>query len=343
MSNGIPHILAHVVEQPWALRPVTLALMRAILVRKHLGQRLTPDEITAAIAPRSVRAAERFYDPGTEEFYAPAYDVEGDFLYRSETSGQQMDRRASVVSILGVLGLISQRSAQVDDISGPGGTSIERLTQRFRAALADQSVKAIVLDVDSPGGGVYGVEELADEISGARGKKPVVAVANSLAASAAYWLASAADELVVTPSGEVGSIGVFAAHEDISKMLEQEGVDITLISAGKFKLEGNPFEPLGEEARDAIQARVDEYYHAFIKSVAQGRGAKAEAVRKGFGQGRVVGAKEAIAQGMADREETLDNTVRRVGGRKSEPQPAAAAVGSITQAEASQRRLRGGI
>lgn len=334
---AIPHIISHVVEQPWALRPVTLALLRAILVRKHFGVKLAPDEIAAAIQPRAARHAERFFDPETDEFYAPTWDSEGDFLgYRSETTGQQMRPKATVVSILGVLGVISQRAAQVDDISGPGGTSIERLTQRFRSALSDQSVRAIVLDVDSPGGGVYGVEELADEIREARGQKPIVAVANSLAASAAYWLASSADEVVVTPSGEVGSVGVYAAHEDLSGLLEQEGVKVTLVHAGKFKVEGNPFEPLAEEARTAIQSRVDDYYSAFTRAVAKGRGVAPEAVRKGFGQGRVVGAKDAISQGMADREDTLDNTVRRVGGRRSAA-PAAASGGSDERQAAAAR------
>lgn len=313
----ISHVLSHVVEQPWALRPVTLALMRSILLRKHLGHRLGPDEIEAITSRRVPRASERYFDPDTDQFYAPRYDGEGDFIgYRSETTGKPMEQRATVISILGVLGVIAQRAAQVDDVSGPGGTSVERLTQRFRAAMADQSVRAVVLDVDSPGGGVYGVEELADEIRAARGQKPIVAVANSLAASAAYWIASAADEVVVTPSGQVGSIGVYAAHEDISKMLEQEGIKETLIFSGKYKVEGNPFEPLTDEARAAIQRDVATYYASFVRAVAKGRNARESAVEKGFGQGRVVGAKEAVEEKMADRVETLDATVRRVGSGK---------------------------
>jgi capsid assembly protease len=330
----ISHVLSHVVEQPWALRPVTLSLMRSILVRKHLGHRLEPADIAAVTAKRTPRASERFFDPNTDQFYAPAWDAEGDFVgYRSETTGKPMEQRATVISILGVLGVIAQRAAQVDDISGPGGTSVERLTQRFRAALADQAVRAIVLDIDSPGGGVYGVEELAEEIRAARGQKPIVAVANSLAASAAYWIASAADEVVVTPSGQVGSIGVYAAHEDISKFLENEGIKETLIFSGKYKVEGNPFEPLTDEARASIQKDVATYYGSFVRAVAKGRGASPAAVEKGFGQGRVVGAKEAVEEKMADRVETLDAAVRRVGSGKkgssraesSDPERSAAA------------------
>lgn len=315
---GIPHILSYVAEQPWALRPVTLALAKAILLRKHLGGRLAPQEIEAAVGPRSERARDRFYDPDSDEFFAPRWDGEGEFLgCRSETTGKPMRRDATVVAVLGVLGLISQRASQIDDISGPGGTSIERLTARFRSALGDPAVKAIVLDVDSPGGGVYGVPELADEIRRSRGQKPIVAVANSLAASAAYWLASAAGELVVTPSGELGSVGVYAAHEDISKMLEGEGVTISLIYEGKYKVEGNPFEPLSEEARVEIQRNVKRYYDMFVRDLAKGRGVPVDAVRKDFGEGRVVGAGDAVERKMADRVDTLDETVRRVGSQRA--------------------------
>lgn len=335
---SIPHVLAHVLEQPWALRPATLAMMRAILVRKHLGHRLSPEEIAAAIEPRSSRADVRLFDIETGEFCTAGPDQ----AYYSETTGRPVQQsKGGVVAVLGVMGVISQRASQVDDISGPGGTSIERLTQRFRSALNDNGVKAIVFDVDSPGGGVYGVQELADEIRAARGQKPMVAVANSLAASAAYWLASAADELVVAPSGEVGSIGVFSAHEDLSGLLEAEGVKVTLVSAGKFKTEGNPFEALGEEARGAIQSRVDDYYNAFVKAVSKGRGVPVESVRKGMGQGRVVGAKQAMAEKMADREGTLDDTVRRLASKR--PEAASAATSTTTEPSRVTVSVGGGV
>ncbi len=330
---GIPLTLAWAAQQPWALRPETLALLKAILVRRHLHGRLSAAEVEEELGsgePKRRIAAERFYEPDSDEFYVPTYEAStGAFLdYFGETSGQAMPKpRRGLVAVLGVYGVISQRQAQVEEVSGPGGTSIERLTQRFRAVRDDASVSSIVFDHDSPGGGVYGVQELADEIRAARGTKPIAAVANSLAASASYWLFSQADkgELTVTPSGEVGSIGVYAAHEDLTKMLDQEGVKVTLVSAGKFKTEGNPFEALGEEARTAIQGRVDDYYAAFVRAVSKGREVAVEDVRKGFGQGRVVGAKEAVDLGMADRVSTLDDTVRRVARGQAVPAPQSAA------------------
>ena len=214
-------------------------------------------------------------------------------------------------------GTIVQRADLFTEMSG--GTSTERLSATFAQAVADPSVGSILLRIDSPGGGVYGVAEMADQIFKARGKKPIVAVADSMAASAAYWIASAADEIVVTPGGEVGSIGVFAAHEDISRHLDAEGVGVTLISAGKYKVEGSPFEPLGEEARAALQSRVNDYYSLFVRAVAKGRGVSVDDVRGGFGEGRVVGAQQAVKLGMADRVDTYDATVARLARGGARP------------------------
>jgi signal peptide peptidase SppA len=219
------------------------------------------------------------------------------------------------VAVLPIYGTITQRGGGgfMDFLMG-SGTSTDKFAALFSQVMADESVKAVVLDVDSPGGSVFGVPELADMIFKARGGKPIIAVANTLAASAAYWLATQADQIVVSPSAEVGSIGVYALHEDISKMAEDMGVKVTLIGAGRYKTEGNEFEPLGEEAQAAIQARVDDYYGMFVKAVARGRGVSESAVRGGFGEGRVVGAVEAVKLNMADRVATLGQTLQRFAG-----------------------------
>src|SRR5574343_196591 len=203
-----------------------------------------------------------------------------------------------------------------------GGTSTERFGEEFDAALNASNVGAIVLDVDSPGGTVSGVPELAAKIRTARGKKPIIAVANTWAASAAYWLASQADELVMTPSGEVGSIGVWSMHVDYSGYQEQEGVKTTLISSGKYKGEANPYEPLGDEARAAMQDSVNRYYGMFVSDVASGRGTSAAVVRNGYGEGRMIGSDRAESMGMVNRGETLDAEITRLGGRLSDRQRA---------------------
>jgi capsid assembly protease len=210
-----------------------------------------------------------------------------------------------------------------------GVTGISRIKAQLREAIANPSVGRIVFDVDSPGGSVEGVAELASEILAARGKKPITAVANGLMASAAYWIGSAADEIIVTPSGMVGSIGVLAVHEEVSGMLAREGVAVTLITAGKYKAEANPYEPLGEEARAAIQHEVDHFYGMFVAAVAKGRGVKPAEVRGGFGEGRVVNAAEAVGLGMADRVATFDDVLNGARGGRGR-----------NRADLSQRRLR---
>jgi signal peptide peptidase SppA len=156
---------------------------------------------------------------------------------------------------------------------------------------------------------------MADEIFASRDAKPIIAQVNALCASAGYWLASACNEIVITQSGEIGSIGVYTIHEEISKLLETEGVKETIISAGKYKVEGNPFEPLGEEAKAAIQMSVDGYYTMFVDAVARYRGVTSQAVRDGFGQGRVARAPDSIGIGLADRVGTLSETLQRFGVR----------------------------
>ena len=308
MEDLLPRLMTFVREQPWALTPEKHVTLVDILRFRNAGGRLNREEIAARIGPRAERPRDQFLDLATDQLYAERFDGEGQSLGFLAASGAPLKPgQAGVIAVISVLGIIAQRASEVDDISGPGATSIEKLTNRFRSARDDASVRATVFDFDSPGGGVYGVQELADEIRAARGTKPMVSVANSLAASAAYWLASAADEVSVVPSGEVGSIGVYGAHEDLSGMLEKEGVKVTLISAGKFKVEGNPFEPLSEDARAYWQARVDEYYDAFAGGVAKSRGMPRSKVEKDFGQGRVVGAKAALEAGMVDRIETLDH------------------------------------
>lgn len=213
------------------------------------------------------------------------------------------------VAVLPLYGPIMHRSSAFTAFFG--GTSVEKWGRAFDELVASERIGAIVLDVDSPGGTVDGVPELAERVRSARGTKPIVAVSNTFMASAAYWIASAADEIVVAPSGEVGSIGIWSMHVDISGWLEKWGEKVTLISTGKYKMEGNPYEPLSEEARAAIQQDVDHYYGLFVDAVAKGRNTTAKAVRDGYGQGRMVTAKAAVEAGLADRVGTLADTIGR--------------------------------
>ncbi|WP_166295316.1 S49 family peptidase [Bradyrhizobium sp. 2S1] len=156
-----------------------------------------------------------------------------------------------------------------------------------------------------------GTVEAATAVAAAAAKKPVVAIANTLAASAAYWIASQAGELVMTPSADVGSIGAMIMHQDISGWLDQVGIKMTIVRSEQSpnKNEAHPFAPLSDEARAYLQGRANEAGADFVKAVASGRRVSQTKVREEFGQGRMVGAREAVARGMADRIATLDQVI----------------------------------
>jgi signal peptide peptidase SppA len=289
MNKSVPRVLAKFYDTPWAILPSHLPIMQMVLHRWASGIKLSQDDIAAAIGPKA------------------------------EGQPQQVASQGAV-AVLPLYGIISQRMSMMDEIS-TGGTSTENFSQQFAALMNDASVGAIIINVDSPGGSVYGIQELGDQIFAARGQKKVVAVANSLAASAAYWLATCAEDLYVTPGGEVGSVGVYGAHEDYSKMLDEMGVKTTLISAGKYKTEGNPYEPLSAEAQAYMQSRVDDYYGAFVKTLARNRKTSQDNVRTGFGQGRCLGADDAVKAGMADEVATLDQVIAKLTQSQSAQKP----------------------
>lgn len=278
-------IAQYVADTPWAILPAKMTEIVGVLAYRAAGHEFTREEIEARIGASSGPQGATRTDGGA-------------------------------VAVIPIRGVIAHRMSAMEDSSG--GTSAEGIGKMLRAAMADQSVGTILLDIDSPGGTVTGVAELAAELFAMRGQgKKIVAQVNGMAASAAYWIAAQADEIVSLPSGVSGSIGVFTVHQDLSAALEKEGVNVTLISAGKYKVEGNPFEPLTEEAKAVKQAQVDEAYAAFVKDVARGRGVSPADVRNGYGQGRALTAKDAKAAGLIDRIGTMDDTIGRLVGRKA--------------------------
>ena len=216
-------------------------------------------------------------------------------------------KRAGAVAVIPIYGSISQRMNMLSAMSG--GTSTQQLTAAFRKAMNDNEVAAIVFDIDSPGGSSYGVAELASEIQAARGRKPILSVANSVEASAAYWIGSQADYNYATPGALVGSVGVYALHEDYSGHLAQEGVKPTFIQAGKNKTRANPYEPLSSDDVSYLQALVDDTYDQFVRAVAAGRRTSISAVKSSYGEGDVLTPKQAKAVGMIDDIKTLDEVI----------------------------------
>lgn len=281
------HFLAFCLSTPWALRPETMNAYAAVLARRIARKE------GVLFAGRDGSGPEDEAGHGTSAA-APRGGI----------------GRAGSIAVLPIRGTIVQYAEQLDMCEG--GTTTREISQALASALADDTVGSILLHIHSPGGSVYGVQELGDEIRAANKQKPVVAMADSLAASAAYWLGSQAGEFYMTPGGEVGSIGVWQAHQDLSKHLEMLGVNVTLISAGKFKTEGHPYAPLDEEAARFLQLRTDDYYAAFTNAVSKGRNVPIAQVRDGMGQGRVLGADAALAEKMVDGLMTFPEVVKKM-------------------------------
>lgn len=278
MPGQYSHLLAFCLDHPWSVTPESLQLIAGILARKLAGETTSAAEIEAALVNRKA---------------AP-------------------QPRVGSAAIVPIYGVIAPRMNMLTNMSG--GTSYDAIAQQLRQAVDDKSVRAIVLDVDSPGGSVAGNAELADEIRRAREQKPVIAQAQYLMASASYHLGASATEVVAAPSARVGSIGTMLLHSEMSKSLERLGIKRTFISAGDGKVDGNEAEPLSTTARERLQAAVDEAYEQFVSNVVKGRGGDVTAQRvKREWKAHVYSAAEAKRIGMIDRVATLEETLSRLG------------------------------
>jgi signal peptide peptidase SppA len=272
------HLVAFAIEHPWAITDAMRALIADILAQRIAG--LDPDDVAIADAldARSTR------------------DVPA--------------AAGGSIAWIPIHGVIAPRMNMFTKSSG--GTTFDALTEQLQAAVSDPNVKSIHFDVDSPGGNVAGASEFAREVLRARTVKPVVAHANHLMASAAYWAMSGATEIVASPSALVGSIGVYTIHDDISAQLEARGIKREVVSAGKYKAEGADGGPLSDDAKAHIKGLVDGSYGRFVGDVAKGRGIRPGDVRDGYGQGRTLSAEQALTAGMIDRISTSQETLARV-------------------------------
>ena len=225
------------------------------------------------------------------------------------------------VAVIPIHGTLVRRTVGLEAESGL--TSYTGLAAQLDAAIGNPAVSAILLDIDSPGGESGGVFDLADRIRAASQIKPVWAVANDMAFSAAYALASAASRVFVSRTGGVGSIGVIAMHVDQSEKDAQDGVHYTAVFAGDRKNDLNPHEPISSEAHAFLKGEVNRIYGLFVETVARHRGIEASAVRDTeaglfFGQA-------AVAMGLADAIGTFDEALAQLLASLS-PNPTPVAV-----------------
>lgn len=209
------------------------------------------------------------------------------------------------VAIIPIVGTLVRRTMGLEALSGL--TSYAELSKQIAQATSDISVRAILLDIDSPGGEAGGVFDLADQIAAARKVKPVWAVANEEAFSAAYAIAAAAEKIYVSRTGGVGSIGVIAVHLDQSQADADEGLKYTSIFAGQHKNDYSQHEPLSDPARVSLQTEVNRIYDLFVSSAAAGRKLDPDIIRKT--EAALFFGEEAVAAGLADKLGTFDDAL----------------------------------
>ncbi len=212
------------------------------------------------------------------------------------------------VAILPVEGVIAKRANMFMEISG--GVSTELLGRDLQAALQDPQVHSVVLSIDSPGGTVDGTQALGSLVRSGREQKPIVALANGLMASAAYWIGSAASAVYIADTTTVsGSIGVVRSHTDYSKARADRGITVTEITAGKYKRIASDNAPLSKEGKAHLQAEVDYYYSLFVDAVASHRGVSVETVLEQMADGRTFIGQQGVDAGLVDGIQTLPQVI----------------------------------
>ena len=269
MMSSLPHLSQRIFNTPLAVHPSKLQV-----ILSGIGGRFGVTEMDFDNLPFQMTVASKI-QPGTKEI---GYDNEHG------------------VAIIGVHGTLVHKNGSLRAASGM--TGYDAIRANLTAALKDRSVKAIAFDVDSGGGEVAGVFDIADMIYRARGEKPMMAILTDNAFSAAYAIASAADFVAVPQAGSAGSIGVITAHVDMSQKLEDEGVKVTLIHYGKHKALGSETMPLSDSALGKIQADVNRMGEMFVRLVARNRGLSIKSVRDQ--QASTYMADDAVRMGLAD-------------------------------------------
>lgn len=227
------------------------------------------------------------------------------------TNGGEPFARQGKVAVLNVSGGLVNRFEP--GLCDPGPLSYEALHAAFDAALSDDSVDAIVMRIESPGGMASGAFDLSDAIFAARGKKPIVAAIDDYAYSAAYAIAAAADEIWITRTGGAGSVGVRAFHGDQSAFNNKQGIKITEIIAGDHKADFSPHAPLSDAAMARLQSEVNALHRMFVGAVAKYRGMDADAVLAT--QALTYMGADAVAVGFADRIGTFRELMGEIAGK----------------------------
>lgn len=327
-------IAERVLNTPLLIHPEKLGLIASVL-EGRIGIDASAIEVPDAIRDM-VPDASRFV--GNFEPLDPANPSAGRKPYRTTSGG---------VAVIPVLGSLVGRGAYLGPVSGM--TSYEGLKHQIQSAAADGAVTSIILDMDSPGGEAVGAFEVGEAVRAAAGRKPVLAVVNGMAASAAYAIAAGATKIITSSSGISGSIGVVMMHADYSKALADRGVRPTIIKAGARKAAASPVRELTDEDKALLQAEVDRFFEIFVSHVSAMRaGLSPDAVRA-LEARTFIGA-DAVAAGLADEVGSFEAALAFLtppprGGRITTAQRRAATMSEQTtvfvQADLDRARAEG--
>jgi len=272
--------------------PLLVDPSKAMAFLAGLGPRITGRQLRLAgleVAPEDVALA---------TLPARAGILTTGLAEQYQSGGQAPFAMVDGIAVIEVSGVLVHRGAWIGQSSGQ--TSYEGIAAQLAAAIADPAVRGIALEIDSFGGEVAGVFDLADAIRAARAQKPVQAFVAEHAFSAGYALASQATSIILPRTGAVGSIGVVVMHADLSGQLSDEGVTVTLIHSGAHKVDGNPYEPLPDPVRARIQGEIDSIRTLFAQTVAAGRGRRLTTEAALATEAECYRGAEALAAGLAD-------------------------------------------
>jgi signal peptide peptidase SppA len=276
-----PHLASMVLNTPLLCTPTLLEAVQQALMPRLLGQ---------------ASAETQLIDPRYQALDQASV----------ETSTHQG------VAILPVHGILTPRRGTIN-AACMEVASYEKLSAQLDVALASSEVEHIVLDMNTPGGAAVGCFDLAERIYQAREQKPITALVNFAAYSAGYMLASACHSIVVSRTSGVGSIGVIAAHVDLSQAVANQGLKITTFYRGEHKNDLSPYEPLSDTAAAALNQSLDELYALFVETVARNRGLTPQAVRDT--QAALYRGSQALSVGLADQVAHPQEAINQIAAR----------------------------
>ena len=235
------------------------------------------------------------------DFEARGIKTKDRFLQREN---YQIVGNTAIIPVKGILQL--NKPAK----NGENITALDVVREQLMDAVKRKKVYSIVLNIDSPGGVVDGVEALANFIYQIRDQKEIIAVVNSTAASAAYWIASACSQVIMSSkTSKAGNVGVIIRHRDISKQNEMNGVKVTAITSAKYKDAGSPFRELTEEDSEILSSQVQAMHNVFVAAVAKGRNKTFQDVENNIANGKIFVGEEAVLMGLADQIASIDEVL----------------------------------